>query len=215
MAKKNPFTFWSLVVIGLGLITLAIIGLSNSTNKGGSTNLSAADWSKGNPEAPVTIIEYSDFQCPACGFYFPLLKQLAAEFPDDVQIIYRHFPLTSIHPRAELAAQAAEAAGVQGKFWQMHDLLFENQDTWSKQSAGAAKNIFISYATQLGLDVELFKIDIDNPEIKKAVKKDVVSGNQARVNSTPSLYINGSKINNPRSYDGLRQLVIQALEQNK
>ena len=123
---------------------------------------------------------------------------------DDVQVVFRHYPLSS-HPQAELAARAAEAAGQQDAFWQMHDKLFVHQNTWSNQSD--AKDIFIGYAEELSLDIARFKSDIDNNDIKDAVKDDKRSGNQALVEGTPTLFLNGQKINNPRSYDKLRQAI--------
>ncbi|OGY93853.1 MAG: hypothetical protein A2406_00485 [Candidatus Komeilibacteria bacterium RIFOXYC1_FULL_37_11] len=174
-------------------------------NTQGSTVVTDEEWAKGNPNALVTLIEYSDFQCPACASYYPMINKLAEEMGEEVQVIYRHYPLSSIHPQAQLAAQAAEAAGQQGSFWPMHDKLFSNQSAWSNQPK--AEEIFISYAKELGLDVEKFKADLSNDDIEDAVKDDVRSGNQALVEGTPTLFLNGNKINNPRSYDKLRQAV--------
>ena len=161
----------------------------------------------------MTLIEYSDFQCPACATYYPMVNKLAEEMGQEVRVIYRHFPLSSIHPQAELAARAAEAAGQQDAFWSMHDKLFGNQSTWSNQSN--AEDIFISYAKDLNLDVEKFKSDMNNSDIKDAIKDDQRSGNQALVEGTPTLFLNGQKINNPRSYDKLRQAVRDELDKIK
>ncbi|MEK7508222.1 MAG: thioredoxin domain-containing protein, partial [Patescibacteria group bacterium] len=97
-------------------------------------------WMKGNPSALVTLVEYSDFQCPACGSYYPIVKRIMAEFGDRINLTYRHFPLRRIHESADLAARASEAAGNQGKFWEMHDMLFENQARWTfiPMAAGTA-----------------------------------------------------------------------------
>ena len=107
----------------------------------------ASDFKVKGPEtAPITIIEFSDFQCPACGSYYPIVKQLYQEFGDEIQFVYRNFPLRQIHSNAQLAGQAAEAAGRQDKFWGMHDMIFENQKTWSDQKSRQAEEAFIAYA---------------------------------------------------------------------
>lgn len=204
MKKEKRLWFWLLSITGLIILTGLIIALANPGSRG-STAVNTEDWSKGNPEAKVTLIEYSDFQCPACATYYPLVKKISEDMPDEVLVIYRHYPLTSIHPQADLAAQAAEAAGVQGKFWEMHDKLFDNQDAWVGRSD--AEDIFIAYAGDLGLDTEKFKIDIASDAVKDAIRDDKRSGNQALVEGTPTLFLNGNKINNPRSYDKLRQAI--------
>jgi len=203
MRKNKRAWFWSVSILILILLTWLIISLANP-NTNGSTVVTDREWSKGNPEALVTLIEYSDFQCPACAVYYSMINKLAEEMGEEIQIIYRHFPLAS-HPQAELAAQAAEAAGQQNAFWAMHDKLFAEQSVWSNQAD--AENIFIGYAENLGLDIERFKADLDNNDIKKAIQDDQRSGNQALVEGTPTLFLNGQKINNPRSYDKLRQAI--------
>jgi len=204
MKKENRLWFWLSSIVGLALLTWLIISLANPSSQG-STEVNALDWSKGNSDAKVTLIEYSDFQCPACASYYPLLKKVSEDMGEEVLVIYRHFPLSSIHPQADLAAQAAEAAGIQGKFWEMHDKLFESQSSWSGRSD--VEGIFISYAEELGLNVEQFKNDLDSKAVKDAIKDDKRSGNQAFVEGTPTLFLNGEKINNPRSYDQLRQAI--------
>ncbi|MDD5750011.1 MAG: thioredoxin domain-containing protein [Patescibacteria group bacterium] len=209
MKKKNRIWFWLSVLFILATLSALIVAIAQNKPQG-STTITGQEWFKGNPEAEVSLIEYSDFQCPACASYYPLLKRLAEEMGDEIKIIYRHFPLSSIHPQADLAAQASEAAGVQGYFWEMHDLLFEKQSEWSGQKN--AKDIFIGYGRELGLDIELFSADIDSRAVKKIVSDDKISGNQAFVSGTPTLFLNGEKINNPRSYDQLRQLIQNELE---
>ncbi|MBT4516972.1 MAG: thioredoxin domain-containing protein [Candidatus Komeilibacteria bacterium] len=204
MKKENKIWFWSISILVLVLLTWIVINAANP-NSNGSTVVTDQEWSKGSPDALVTLIEYSDFQCPACATYYQMINKLADEMGDEVLVIYRHYPLASIHPQAELAAQAAEAAGQQGAFWDMHDKLFEEQHAWSNQSD--AKDIFIGYAEELNLDIAKFKSDIANSDIKDAVKDDRKSGDKALIEGTPTLFLNGEKINNPRSYDKLRQAV--------
>ena len=203
MQKEKRRWFWSIAILVLILLTWLIVSIA-SPNTEGSTVITNQEWSKGNPDALVTLIEYSDFQCPFCANYSLILDKLVKEMGDEVQIIFRHFPLPS-HSQSELAARAAEAAGQQHAFWAMHDKLFTNQSIWSNQAD--AENIFIGYAQDLNLDVTQFKIDINDQNIKNAIKDDVRSGNQALVEGTPTLFLNGEKINNPRSYDKLRQVI--------
>ena len=172
--------------------------------------VSPTDWTKGGKESKVTLIEYSDFQCPACGHYYPLVKQLAQEFGDKIQFAYRHFPLPS-HKNAELAARAAEAGGAQNKFWEMHDMIFEHQGEWSEKSAGDARNIFRQYAEKLGLDTARFESDLDSDAVENKVENDRQSGLRSKVNSTPTFFLNGQKIQNPRSYDEFKSLISEAL----
>jgi protein-disulfide isomerase len=168
-------------------------------------------WTKGNPEAKIVLEEYSDFQCPACGAYDPIIKQLTREFGSNIQFTYRHFPLRQIHTNADLAARAAEAAGMQGKFWEMHDTLFEHQKEWS--NSGNAKEDFVNYAQKLGLDAKRFISDLDSKEVKEKVDSDQKSGERLGVNSTPTFLLNGEEIQNPRSYEEFKNLLQNVITQ--
>ncbi len=162
---------------------------------------------KGNIESAIKIVEYSDLQCPACGVYYPIMKQLVEEFGNDISFEYRHFPLRSIHPNAEPAALATEAAGLQGKFWEMHDILFERQQEWSNKKGD---NIFTSYAKEIGIDITKFESDMSfNEDIKNKVESDYQSGLALKVNSTPSFFLNGVKMQNPRSYEEFKSVIQQ------
>ncbi|OGV96028.1 hypothetical protein A2W24_02980 [Microgenomates group bacterium RBG_16_45_19] len=154
------------------------------------------DWYQGNKAAAVVIVEYSDFQCPACRLYSPLIEQLTQLYPDQLAVVYRHFPLKEIHPRANLAAQAAEAAGKQGKFWEMNHLLFERQEEWAE--SGQASKIMMGYAQELGLNSDQFKQDLNSKAVKGLVKADYLSALANRLNGTPSFFVNGSRIENPQ-----------------
>jgi len=152
----------------------------------------------GPADAKVTVVEFSDFECPACAATSPLVNQLIAQYPNDVRVIYRHFPLVDIHPYAMLAAQASEVAAEQGKFWEMHDLLFENQSTWAAQtSAEAVQTTFNGYFTQLAIDNQLVMEKIQSDAVKQSVALDMGLGTQLNVNSTPTLYVNGQKLTAP------------------
>lgn len=167
------------------------------------------EWTKGSEEASVILVKYSDFECPACGAYYPLAKQLAEEFEDDLLFVYRHFPL-GIFRNSELAAMASEAAGQQGMFWEMHDIIFDAQSEWSGRLD--ARDLFVSYADEIGLDVEQFETDLNNNDLLNKIRSDRQSGLRARVNSTPTFFLNGERIQNPQSYEAFRNLIIGAME---
>lgn len=171
--------------------------------------VSLTDWSKGAPGASVVLVEYSDFQCPACGSFYPFVKDIATKYKDQVLVVYRHFPLIQ-HKQARLAAQAAEAAGFQGKFWEMHDKLFENQASWSGNSN--AEQMFIIYARELGLNEAAFASALKSSESVKKIDADLLSGERSQVNSTPTFFLNGKKLTNLSSFADLEYEVKQALD---
>lgn len=147
---------------------------------------------KGNESAELHLIEYSDFQCPACRSTEPVLAQLQEEYGDSFFLEYRHFPLRQIHPNAQLAAQAAEAAGMQGMFWEMHDHLFEHQDQWAKSLN--PKRYFSDYAEELGLHAERFAYDLESDAVKDRVNKDADEAMAYELPGTPSFVFNGEQI---------------------
>jgi protein-disulfide isomerase len=174
--------------------------------------ISPEDWVKGDREAKVVLIEYGDFQCPACAFYYPVLKKLSEEFGDKLAIVYRHFPLTSIHPNAKPAAYAAEAGGKQGKFWEMHNLIFENQNEWKDKRK--PDEVFINYAQILNLNIDQFKTDFNSKEIREKVERAERNAIRLGLNSTPTFFLNGKKITNPRNYEDFKNLILQAINAN-
>ncbi len=202
--------FWAGIILLIVLTVFGIVMLVtyDSTPNGPVADISEGDWTKG-AKGSLVLVEYSDFQCPACASYYPLVKQLMVEYGMRVQFVYRHFPLSQIHPNAASAAYAADAAGKQGKFWSMHDILFEQQKEWSARTDAPA--LFEQYATGLGLDLEKFKKDMQSEEVKKHVNDNVESGEKAGVDSTPSFYLDGKKIQNPRGYAEFKALVSSAL----
>lgn len=161
------------------------------------------DWIRGDREAKVTLVEYGDFQCPSCATYEPILKRLLEETPAGLRIVFRHFPLVQIHKNALPSSKAAEAAGKQGKFWDMHDILFETQSDWD--NLGNPKDKFIEYAKRLELDEQKFTDDYESKEISVKIDADTLSGNNLKVNATPTFYLNGKFIQ-PRSYEQFKKL---------
>ena len=148
--------------------------------------------SVGPVEAPVTLEEFGDFQCPPCGLLHPVLKEMEKEFGSQLRVIFRHFPLAQTHPHAIPAARAAEAAGMQGKFWQMHDMIFENQSAWHK--AFDARPTFEGYAVKLGLDMEKFRRDVTSTAVDQRIALDGRRANAMGVTGTPTVFMNGREI---------------------
>lgn len=201
---------WILGIFGV-VIILGVVGasfLSGSVSPNGnftSTTASAitsSDWARGNNKsASVTLLEYGDFECPACAQYEPVVEQLMQKYGDKVIFVFRHFPLHQVHQDAMISAQAAEAAGVQGKFWEMHDLLYQKQSEWTTAAPSVVvEKYFKGYAQSLGLDVAKFIADIDSDAVKAKVQKDIDSGNAAKVDHTPTFFINLTQVPNPGSY---------------
>jgi protein-disulfide isomerase len=166
------------------------------------------DHAKGNPDASVTLIEYADFECPACAVYSQETKRLAEEFSDEIQYVFRHFPLPT-HSSSFEAAKATEAAGEQDMFWEMHDMLFERQSDWMEEGNPLGK--FVEYASDLGLDGDKFLDDYESDVVKEKVSSDLTSANQLRLNQTPSFFLDGEKIQNPKGYDEFKSMIESAI----
>ena len=156
-----------------------------------SRNGDIVDHEIGSKSPKVTIIEYADYQCPGCSAAAPKAKALAEKYKDHVRLIFRNFPIASSHPNARAAAAAAEAAGLQGKFWEMNELLYVNQDAWKNANITERDNIFKSYAEQLKLNIDQYKTDIASNRVKNKIDFDMALGRKHGVAATPTFYING------------------------
>lgn len=213
--KLKKFIYWCLglavafAAIG-GLIALVNNPSSSSTPNVSAPKISANDITTGPQNAKVQIIEYADFQCPACEYYYPFTKQLLSDFKGKILFVYRFFPLTQLHQNAMISAQAAYAGLQQGKFWEMHDLLFDHQKDWA--TVTDPTSIYLSYAKQLNLDINKFTTDMNSDAAKKFITGQEDAGTNAGVDSTPTFFINGKQIQNPPSYDGFKQLVEAAMK---
>jgi protein-disulfide isomerase len=159
---------------------------------------------RGDANAPVTLVEYGDYQCPTCGRYHPIVSELLNRYPGKLKLQYHHYPLIQIHPNAMPAALAAEAAADQGKFWEMHDLIFEHQEEWSRTPNAEAS--FVQYAIQLGLDANKFQQSMRSPETRDRVLADVTKGN-AVVAGTPTFIINGEVLTDLLSLEGMAEVI--------
>jgi len=144
---------------------------------------------KGKESAPVTLVEFGDYQCPACGSYYPIVEELLRRYPDKVKLEFHHYPLVQMHPYALPAAKDAEAAADQGKFWEMHDLIYKNQPLWSRSPNPEVQ--FLAYAADLGLDANKFMQAMKSPDIEKRILEDIQRGSTAKVAFTPTFIVNG------------------------
>lgn len=214
---KSPIVIWG----GLTAVILIVIGAvwffgrpdattANAPTPGTMTNLAAVpdEWGMGNPDAKLRIVEFGDYQCGACGYYHPIVKDIMDEFGDDVYFVFRHFPLVNAHQFAVMAASAAEAAGRQGKFWEMHDLIMTNQQAWSR---GMATSAFLAYARELGLNDVQFQQDVRNTDIRNKIERDYAAGLELNINSVPTFFFNGTYEPNPRTPEAFRAKVLEYL----
>jgi protein-disulfide isomerase len=156
----------------------------------------ARDHVQGAEAAPVTLVEYGDYECPHCGAAYPVVQKLQEKLGKKLRFVFRNFPLNSIHPHAEHAAEAAEAAGLQGKFWEMHDWIFEHQDALEDRDLQEA-------ARALGLDAGKFLKDMQSQALTPRVKEDFQSGVRSGVNGTPTFFINGIRHERGAGYEDL------------
>ncbi len=200
-------------LVGAGIVTLVLVfagvlffGKQKPQQVQGSSTvdlLTDAKHTIGDSNSKVKIVEFGDFQCPACGMAHPIVKQVLDRNKDNVYFVFRNFPLYSVHPNAAISAKAAEAAGVQGKFWEMHDMLYEKQKEWSDLKDPTDK--FKDYAGILGIDVNKFESDLSNQI--GVVNEDYSLGQKAGVDSTPTFFINGTKYPGVLSLDNFQKVV--------
>jgi len=154
------------------------------------------DHIQGPADAPVTLVEYGDYECPYCGAAYPIVKEVQARMGDRLRFVFRNFPISTSHPHAEHAAEAAEAAGAQGRFWEMHDVLYENQQHLSDADLEG-------YAERLGLDVQTFDEQLTAQVHAARVHEDFMSGVRSGVNGTPTFYVNGARYDDSYELESL------------
>ncbi len=162
------------------------------------------DHIEGEADAPCTLVEYGDYQCPHCGRAYPIVKRVQKHFGKRLRFVFRNFPLNEIHPQAETAAETAEFAGSQGKYWEMHDALFENQNHFSPA-------FFPELAQKLGLDAAGLRDALDTEKYRAHVRSDFMSGARSGVNGTPTFFINGQRLDGPWDYQELVDAINGAL----
>ncbi len=165
---------------------------------------------RGDGKKGVTLVEYGDFECPACGGYYPIVEQVVEKYKADITFQYRNFPLTQIHRHAMLAHRSAQAASNQNKFWEMYNLLYQNQTTWSATSDPSST--FRSYAESLGLDLAQYDKDVKSSATNDIINADIAAGQKLGANSTPTFILDGKKITNPADADGFSKLIEDAIK---
>ncbi len=205
MTKEAKILIAIAIVVVIGGVLLAVFANPRPKDPGapvdGKSLVRDSSHMTGKLGAKVTIVEFGDFQCPACGAAHPIIKQVLDAYKDnpDVNFVFRNFPLDQIHPNAHIAAEAAEAAGAQNKYWEMHDMLYEKQDEWSTNPDPVT--VFADYATSLGLNVDTFKQAVSQRLYADIIKTDYADGQSVEVNSTPTFFINGVKEAKVLSFD--------------
>ena len=205
---KNPWTIVAIVTVALFAAAFYFAGGADDRNNEGVQELTHV---KGNPEAAVVLEEFSDFQCPACGAMAPIILGLMEEYGDEIRFEYKHFPIERAHPFAVQAAMAAEAAGQQGKFYEFHDLLFENQQTWSRSATPNAQ--FQQYAAELELDMDLFRRHSNASLLRDKVQAQQLEGRDRGVTGTPTMFLNGERMQYS-TYPEFLEQVVRALDPN-
>jgi protein-disulfide isomerase len=212
------------IIIGISVVTLVLVvgaallfgGSSSSTAQNAkpisNTNaLIHPDSHEMNNHSKVTLVEFGDFQCPACGAEYPIVTQLLQNYGKKINFVFRNFPLPQ-HQNAQAAAEAAEAAGAQGKFFEMYNLLYTNQDTWGETTN--AQDYFNKYAQALKLNMTQFKADTASKKYSSKIQKDVNDGYAVGVNATPTFYLNGVAIQGGLPYNDFKSRIDQALQKS-
>lgn len=211
---------WVGITVIIIVAVIGLIKLSNAastqpppqTTAANMPKITSADNYQGSSTPKATVVEYADFQCPACKAEYPIVKQLTSDYKTkQVMFVYRYFPLEQVHKNALASAKAAYAAGKQGKFWEMHDKLFETQDSWADTDNAA--DTFAGFAKDLQLNMDQYNKDVNSSEAGKVITDSENGGINAGVNATPTFFINGQKLNSdvPPSYDQLKQLIDEQL----
>ncbi len=172
---------------------------NNSVIAASDQNGNIGDHTAGSDANKLLLIEYGDYQCPSCGAAYPNLETLLEDYGEKFTLVFRNFPLTSIHSNALAAASAAEAAGLQGKFWEMHGMLYQNQNDWSSLDASKRTEIFNQYAQTLGLNIDTFTADLASKPVSKKVQFDIALGKSLDITGTPTFFLNGDKLDEATS----------------
>lgn len=182
----------------------------SDTNQVSTLEVKANDWVAGNPDAKVTLIEYLDFECEACGAYYPITTKLKEEYKNDIKFVVRYFPLPG-HRNSRTAAYSVEAAGKQNKFWEMYDLVFKNQKEWGEQQAPNQEQ-FEKYAIEAGVNIEQWRQDVKSSEVMDRVDASYKEAVSLNLQGTPSFFLDGKRIQNPKGYESFKLLIDEAIK---
>lgn len=205
--------FWAII----GIIVAVFAGIlwfggdKEDDKTGDSTKSEPTSHALGNTASKVKLVEYGDYQCPYCAVFHPIVKEVVEKYSDKISFQYRHYPLPQIHENAQSSARAAEAADAQGKFWEMHNMLYANQQSWAKTTTPAS--VFEGYAKQLGLDTTKFKKDFTSSAVNARINADKAEFNKTKLTaSTPTFIINGKKVQPEATVESLSKLIDEALK---
>lgn len=200
-----------IIVVILAFVGVFIVS-NNKSNTGSSKSAGTpTNHVEGQGKSGVTLVEYGDYQCPYCEEYYPIAKQVAAEFSNQITFQFRNFPLVSIHQNAFAGARAAEAAALQGKFWQMHDALYDYQSQWS--TASNPTLYFNQYAQLLGLNVAQFEKDYSSTQVNNSINADMSAGNKLNIQGTPTFFLDGKEIQVAATVSAFNQQINAAIAQ--
>lgn len=202
MSRKAWLIFAAVCVLLLGALIAVPKGKKLDVSNVNTNKIQTASTESGNiaehvfgkADSKVLFTEYGDYQCPGCGGMYSTVKTLTEKYQGQMAFAFRNFPLTTIHPNALTAASAAEAAGLQNKYWEMHDALYTNQKAWESVSVKDRITVFSKYAEQIGLDLNKFKADLASENVAKKISYDMAVGKKINVNSTPTFYLNGTEL---------------------
>lgn len=211
MTKEVKILIAIAVVVVIGGVLLAVFANPQPQQPGkaldGKSLVRDNSHMTGNKDAKVTVVEFGDYQCPACGQASPELDKAIDYYKDNsnVNFVFRNFPLDTIHPNAQIAAEAVEAAGAQGKYWEMNRLMYKNQTEWAESLTPI--DFFVKYASELGLNTDQFKSSVDQRLFKDVIAADYKDGEAEGVDSTPTFFINGTKHPGVTSFDDWKKLI--------
>lgn len=203
MSKKTWIIFIVICVAVLGgLVVMAQKDKVNvkainqdKVQSASAANGNIADHVFGQKNSKVTLIEYGDFQCPYCGDAHPQIKKIIAEYESKITFVFRNYPIATLHPNAKAASAAVEAAGLQGKYWEMHNKVYETQSDWSNATVDKRTDYFVGYAKSVGVaDADKFKEDMASNAVNKKINFDLALGNKSKVSGTPAFFLNGKSV---------------------
>ncbi len=216
-------TFWAILAAIVVIFGVTFYFTHNKNT--GASSAPPTEHLEGDTASNIKLVEYGDYQCPYCGEVYPVLQQVLPKYLNKITFQFRNYPLTSLHPNAYAAARAAEAAGLMGDFWQMHDKLYsENVKYYTAETSGTTYNTWInasnplpdfdSYAKQLGLNVAQFNTYYNSNKVNNAIQADMNAGNKLNVQGTPTFFLDGKNIGNPATVSGFEKYLNAALANN-
>lgn len=210
MSKRFLLIMAAFVVVFIGILTVNKRKAAAPMPDNGTNSAQLTNHTSGSGKKNVTLIEYGDLACPACYQYYPLVEAVREKYKEEITFQFRHFPLVEIHQNALIAAKAAEAADLQGKFWEMYSKLYENQPSWRESKT--PQQFFDDFATQLGLDLNKFHEDMRSDSVNAIVQADRADAKKRGFSGTPTFVLDGKHIDSPRDVDGFSKLIDEAIK---